>query len=198
MEHLFIVLSGLVIVIAYVPFIAGTIRGTVVPNRISWMIWFVQDCLMATSAVVGRTGPVAIMPIIWAVGAGIMLVLSFKRGVSEPVTFLEKVCLVLSGLGILLWVTTGSSRLGLVASVSAACIGGIPTTIKAWREPWTETMSGWLLMLAGTILSSLAIQEWTFDSGFLPITIGIFQALVTLPLVLYAVQKSIQIKTFVQ
>ncbi|MDE1970131.1 MAG: hypothetical protein KGI50_00940 [Patescibacteria group bacterium] len=191
MERLFVVLSALTISIAYIPFIVGTVKGTVIPNRMSWIIWFIQDGLMFTSALCGGIGPATVMPSVWTLGTGIVVVLSFKKGNYAPITGLEKICLVLSGLGILLWATTGSPRLGLIASVSASCVGGIPTTLKAWKEPWTETISGWLLMVMGTIFSSLAIQQWTFDSSFLPIAIGLFQISVVLPLISYKIKKSI-------
>jgi hypothetical protein len=191
MRQLFTVLSGLTIAIAYIPFIMGTIQGRVVPNRASWLVWFVQDVLMASSAIMAGVGPAAVMPVIWGLGATVMLILSLTKGTRGAFTGLEKACLVLSGLGILLWATTGAPRLALVASVSAACIGGVPTVVKAWVKPWTETMSGWLLMILGTVFSCLAIQKWTFDSGFLPIVMGLLQLSVALPQVLYTLNGSV-------
>ena len=192
MRQLFTVLSGLAIAIAFIPFIRGTIQGWVVPNRASWIVWFVQDVLIASSAIMAGVGPAAVMPVIWGLGATIMLILSVTKGTRGAFTGLEKASLVLSGLGILLWAMTGAPRLALVASVSAVCIGGVPTLVKAWVKPWTETMSGWLLMILGTVFSSLAIQRWTFDSGFLPVVIGLFQLSITLPLVLYTLNSSVR------
>jgi len=186
MEQLFTAISGLTIAIAYIPFIKGTIRGSVLPNRASWIVWFVQDVLIAASAIMAGAGPAAVMPVVWGLGAAIVLVLSLTKGTRGVFTVLEKACLVLSGLGLFLWATTGSPRLALVASVSAACIGGIPTVVKAWTKPWTEPMSGWLLLILGTVFSALAIQEWTFDSGLLPVAIGLFQLSVAVPLVLHS------------
>jgi len=136
-----------------------------------------------------------VMPVIWGLGATVMLILSLTKGTRGAFTGLEKACLVLSGVGILLWAMTGSPRLTLVASVSALCIGGIPTVFKAWIRPWTETMSGWLLMILGTVFSALAIQRWTFDSGFLPVVIGLFQLSVALPLVLLKLNGSAEPKS---
>jgi hypothetical protein len=191
-RQLFTVLSGLAIAIAFIPFIRGTIQGWVVPNRASWIVWFVQDVLIASSAIMAGVGPAAVMPVIWGLGATIMLILSVTKGTRGAFTGLEKASLVLSGLGILLWAITGAPRVALVASVSSVCIGGVPTLVKAWVKPWTETMSGWLLMILGTVFSSLAIQRWTFDSGFLPVVIGLFQLSVTLPLVLYTLNGSVR------
>lgn len=182
MEQVLTALSGLVTAIGYMSFIKGTLRGTMEPNRATWIVWFVQDGLMAASAVMVGIGPAAVMPVVWWVGAAIMLVLSMTRGAHIPFTRLEKACLGLSGVGILLWATTGSPLLALVASVSSACIGGIPTVIKAWEKPETESMSGWLLMFVATVFSSLAIQHWTFESGFLPIMVGALQISILLPL----------------
>jgi hypothetical protein len=191
-RQLFTVLSGLTIAIAYIPFIVGTIQGWVVPNRATWTVWFVQDVLIASSAIMAGVGPAAVMPVIWGLGAAIVLILSLTKGTRGTFTGLEKSCLGLSGLGILLWATTGSPRLALVASVSAAFIGGVPTVVKAWAKPWTETMSGWLLLILGTVFTSLAIQGSTFDSGFLQVVIGLLQLSVALPLVLYALNGPVR------
>ncbi len=184
MEQVFTAFSGLTIAIAYVLFIKGTINGTVQPNRASWAVWFVQDALMAASALMAGIGPAAVMPVVWGLGATIMLALCMTRGSPEAFTPMEKTCFALSGVGILLWATTGSPILALVASVSAACIGGIPTVIKAWTKPESEPMTGWLLMFIATVFSSLAISHWTFESGFLPIIVGILQMSIFSPLVL--------------
>jgi hypothetical protein len=191
--ELFTVLSGLTIALAYVPFIRGTIQGRVVPNRASWIVWFVQDVLIAASAAMAGAGlAVVVMPVVWGLGAAVVLVLSLTKGTRGAFSGLEKACLILSGLGLLLWATTGSPRLALVASVGAAVIGGIPTLVKAWSKPWTEPASGWLLLILGTVFSALAIREWTLDSGFLPVAIGLFQLSVAMPLVLYALNGSVR------
>lgn len=188
MEQVLTALSGITIAIGYVSFIKGTLRGTMQPNRATWAVWFVQDDLMAASALMAGIGPAAVMPVVWALGATIMLALCMTQGTHEAFTPMEKTCLALSGVGILLWATTGSPLLALVASVSAACIGGIPTVIKAWANPASEPMTGWLLMLTATVFSSLAIQSWTFESGFLPITVGILQISILLPLIPHALK----------
>lgn len=185
MEQVFTALSGLLIVVAYIDFVRGTLRGPIEPNRATWLVWLVQDVLMAASALVVGIGPAAVMPVVWGLGAGIMFFLSFTHGTRAPITPMEKTCVALSGFGILLWATTGSPILALVASVGSACIGGIPTLVKAWVRPKTEPMNGWLLMFVATIFSSLAIQRWTFESGFLPITVGIMQISILLPLTLH-------------
>lgn len=77
----------------------------------------------------------------------------------------------------------------LVTSVATVTIGGVPTILKAWQDPESESASGWILMLAATTCVALAIQEWTFESGFVPVTVGIFQTVVLLPLLVHAFRK---------
>src|SRR5438132_13794858 len=91
---------------SYIPFIRGTIQGRVVPNRASWIVWCVQDVLIASSAIMAGVGPAAVMPVIWGLGATMMLILSLTKGTRGAFTGLEKACLVLSGLGIIFGATT--------------------------------------------------------------------------------------------
>lgn len=183
------VLSGLLIAIGYVSFVKSTLNGSMKPNSATWIVWFFQDGLMAASALAAGIGPSAVMPVVWFLGAAAMLPLSLKYGSKEPFTALEKTCLALSGFGIVLWGVTGSPLLALVASVSTVTIGGIPTVLKAWRDPASESLVGWLLMLSATASVSLAVQTWTFDSGFVPVTVGLFQLTIVLPLFGHALRK---------
>lgn len=192
MEQILTALSGIAIAFGYVSFIKGTMLGIVKPSRTSWTVWFFQDGLMAVSALVAGIGPAAIMPVVWFAGAVIMLGLCLTKGTRDPFTPMEKACLVLSGFGILLWAVTGSPLTALVASVTAACIGGIPTVVKAWKKPETESVSGWLLMFVATIVNSLAIPRWTFESGLLPISVGILQIAILLPLVAHGFRSRVK------
>lgn len=185
----FTILSGILIAIGYVSFIRSTLNGSMKPNSATWIVWFFQDGLMAASALAAGIGPSAVMPVVWFLGAAAMLPLSLKYGSKEPFTALEKTCLALSGLGILLWAATGSPLTALVASVTTVNIGGIPTVLKAWREPASESLVGWLLMLGATASVSLAVQTWTFESGFVPVTVGLFQTTIVLPLLSHALRK---------
>src|SRR5256885_14382117 len=134
---------------SYIPFIRGTIQGRVVPNRASWIVWCVQDVLIASSAIMAGVGPAAVMPVIWGLGATMMLILSLTKGTRGAFTGLEKACLVLSGVGTLLWAMTGSPRLTLVASVSALCIGGGSPVVKNWGRAWGEAVSGRVVLFFG-------------------------------------------------
>lgn len=182
-------LSGLVIAIAYWDFINSTRKGLTKPNRATWFVWMVQDVLMAASALKAGIGPAVVMPVVWAAGAIPMFYLAQTMGEKKPFSALEQFCLVLSGFGILLWTITGDPLLALEASVGAACIGGIPTILKAWSDPASEPMKGWMLMLTATALTALAIKEWTFESGLVPISVGILQLVVLSPLIIFAILK---------
>src|SRR2546425_11122099 len=97
---MFTVLSGFTIAISYIPFIRGTIQGRVVPNRASWLFWFVPDVLIASSAIMAGAGPAAVMPVIWGLGGKMMLILSLTKGTLGAVSGLEKGLLGLSGAGV--------------------------------------------------------------------------------------------------
>ena len=189
MEQILVFLSGAAIVIAYFYFIHGTLCGPVRPNRATWLVWFVQDDLMAASALMAGVGPAAVMPVVWGSGAGIMFYIAHTRGTRKPFTPTELACMYLSALGIALWATVGSPILALVASVSSSCIAGIPTITKAWVDPKSEPLAGWLLMLTGTVFSAIAIQAWTFESGLIPIACGALQAGIVMLLTPYAIKK---------
>jgi len=68
----------------------------------------------------------------------------------------------------------------------------VPTVVKAWVKPWTETMSGWLLMILELSSVLWQFRSGRLDSGFLPVVIGLLQLSVALPLVLYTLNGSVR------
>lgn len=189
MELILPTLSGLSIALSYGIFISGVLKGGVTLKRSSWIVWAIQDLLIFLSALGVGVGPAIVMPAIWTCGAAVMLIMSFAHGKVEPFTSLDKWCLLLGFGGMTVWMLTGSARIGLVASISSALIGGIPTTKKAFTKPWTDSPTAWSLQLMGTIFSFMAIKKLTFDTGFLPIWVGLYQAITFFPLFIYRVTK---------
>lgn len=190
MEFFFTGFSGLFIVWAYGMMMADAYMGKTRPHRTTWFVWMVSDGVMAASTLMEDevTISVAIMPIVWFIGAIGMFCLSIKYGERGKLDSADDVVLTLSAFSLLLWYISGNPAIAIVGSVSAACIGGVPTIIQAWQDPSSESLKGWILMLAATGCSMIAIPKWTFISGFLPIMVALLQIVIITPLALAAIR----------
>jgi hypothetical protein len=73
---------------------------------------------------------------------------------------LDFVCIVLCAVGIMVWVATGSSLAGLVASIVADLVAVIPALVKTWRLPHTES---WLFYALDTLAAGFIMAAGPYD-----------------------------------
>ena len=66
--------------------------------------------------------------------------------------------------GIVLWALTDNPNLAIVFSLVADVFAGLPTFIKAYRYPETESSVAYAISTFGFGLSILAIQTYTFET----------------------------------
>ena len=99
-------------------------------DRMSWLIWAAAP-LVAFAA--GRASPV-----IWALGAGPLLVFAatFTRAAAGwRVTWLDLGCAVVSSTALGCWLATGSPGPATALAIAADLGAAIPTAWKSWRSP---------------------------------------------------------------
>jgi hypothetical protein len=65
-------------------------------------------------------------------------------------------CLVISLSAIVLWQVTGNPMVALYLAVAADLFAGIPTFVKAYRDPASETLSAYLIAFFAAIAAGLS------------------------------------------
>ena len=159
MGQTFGLLSAALSVLAFLPYIADTLRRRTRPHRTSWFIWWVLSALcFAAQAFEGATAS------LWFSGAqvagtGLVALLSIRYGVGG--TFCGKDCVILSiaGAGLVAWLTTENAAYALAISIAISLLGGLPTIHNAHRQPSTETTWTWALYLVGAGCAAVSVGE---------------------------------------
>jgi hypothetical protein len=142
-----------------------TIVGKAQPNRITWLLWgifpmviFVAqraqgvDGLSWTSFVAGVT-PLLI------VAASFLNKDAYWR--SEPRDYYLMAGAV---IGIVLWAITDDPNLALLFALLADMLAGVPTLIKSYRHPRSESWIAYAISAFGFGISFLAVQTYNFES----------------------------------
>jgi hypothetical protein len=80
-------------------------------------------------------------------------------------------CGGLSFLGLLLWVLTREGNIAIVFSIVADGLAALPTVLKAYKEPETESYPVFLLAAISAIITLLTIDTWTFANYGFPLYI---------------------------
>lgn len=161
-------LSGLVFVLADIPYIKDTLSGKTKPHRTSWFLYFVLNSIsIANQAASGATNSLW-FPIAGAITTLIIFILALKRGVGGY-QGLDIICLIGALIGIALWAIFNNPLLSIVANLIATSFAVAPTIKKAYIKPKTETAITYALGALSAALAAFAVGKLDLKLLLLPV-----------------------------
>jgi len=153
-------------------YLRDTLRGTTKPNRVTWLLWAVAPLLAATVELDQGVGLRALPTFM----VGFMPLLVFAASFHNPdsvwrIRRIDYACGALSVGGTLIWLVTRNGVLAISAAIVADFLAGVPTLMKSWTHPETETVYSYIGAVISMSIVLLTIQHWTFDVAAFPIFI---------------------------
>ncbi len=160
-------LSGILTLLAFVPYIRAILRRETVPNTVSWCIWFFVGLILLSSY--AASGGVAALgyAVAAVLGQGIVCLLLFRYGTGRMST-VDWICVAGAAVSVLLWLLTSSPEPTHFFIVLIDFFGWIPTFRKVLKDPSSENLSGWLLWAAGATIAVLNVSDWSFVNALYP------------------------------
>ncbi len=170
-------LAGFFFILAFIPYFTQTLNGQVRPNRATWLIWTILGVLIfASYKSVGAENTIWVA-IAGAIGPFAILILAFWRG-EGGISKLDIACLASAFMGLVGWYFTANAFVGLVLFLVVDGMGAIPTVIKTWRNPKSESLPGWTLWLTGSTFQLFALEKWDIELSLYPIYFFVGQIIV--------------------
>jgi hypothetical protein len=146
----------------------AVLKGKARPNRVTWFMWALAP-LIAFAAEIGEgVGLQSILTFMVGFGPLIVFVASFVNSKSVwQLSRFDIMCGVLSMLGLILWLITRHGNIAISLSIAADAMAAMPTVVKSWRDPKSESYAVFLAAMVSSALTLLTIDRWTFaDWGF--------------------------------
>lgn len=164
MLHIFGILSGVLVVLAAIPYIRDILKGETRPNKVTWFIWLLLQSLAFVSQLVegGRDSLLLSGGDIFITAT--ILILAFYKGESKW-HWIDKVSLVGAVIGLIAWYFFNQPVLALAITIFIDFCGVVPTLRKAYVDPHSETLSTWLIVGVGAIFGAFAVGK--FDIALL-------------------------------
>lgn len=148
------------------------LKGRAKPNRVTWFLWALAP-LIAFAAEIGEgVGLQSILTFTVGFGPILVLLASFANKKSIwKLTHFDVVCGALSLTGLCLWLITRHGDLAIIFAIVADGLAALPTVVKSWRHPSTESHHVYLAACISSSLTLLTIDNWTFANYGFPIYI---------------------------
>jgi hypothetical protein len=166
-------LSGILIVISYLPYIRDILLHKTKPERASWLIWAVLGSIAFFSQFAVGGSFSLILPASETLFTVLIFVLAIKYGVGG-FTRRDIIALIAAAMGLILWYFTKQPLAALIITVIIDSIGAILTVIKSYHDPESETLISWVLVATAGILATFAVGK--IDGSLLLYPLYIFAA----------------------
>jgi energy-converting hydrogenase Eha subunit A len=142
-----------------------TITGKTKPNRVTWLLWwlfptitFIAQRAQGVKALSWATFVAGFCPFLIVLASFLNEKAYWK---TEPRDYYLMVGAL---LGIILWFLTSNPNIAILFSLIADLLAGLPTLIKAYRHPETESWIAYAISTFGFGLGVLAIPSYTFEN----------------------------------
>jgi hypothetical protein len=189
-KAIFGILSAFFTFAGLVPYFLEIHKREIYPHNLSWLGWaFIT--LVGGIAMLANGGSWSVV-IIFANTLSCLLVVAYsiykKVGVWST-TLYDYVFFGLGILGIILWQTFDVPLIAVVCSVLADLFFGIPTLVKAYKNPKSELTIAWFSCTIAGLFSLFAVRSFMVIDFLYPLYLFIFDSMVFLILIFFKNKK---------
>lgn len=159
-------------------YIRDTLRGQTKPNRVSWLLWSVIP-IIATAAALSDGVGWAVLPVFMA-GFNSLLVFGasfLNKNAYWKLGIFDYACGLLSVLALVLWAITKEPNVAIALAIIGDSLASVPTLVKSWKYPKTESAVTYTTGLFGALTSFAAMKIWGFSELAFPIYLIIIDSL---------------------
>ena len=178
-----LILSAAVTLYFALGYVRATLKGWVIPNKVTWFLWALAP-MIAFFATFSSSGfSLGQIPVFMAgftpllvFGASFINKQSFWK-----ITFFDLSCGIVSLI---------TSNLAILLAIMSDALAALPTLIKAWRYPETESIKPFAAGIVTTGIALPATSTWDFAHLAFPVYLFLLNILMTV--ILKVKDKSIK------
>lgn len=172
-----------------VPFYVRDIfLGKTKPNFVSWFFWMLAPFIGVFLELKAGAG-LSVLPVFLAgfVCVPVLIAATVKHNGYWKITSFDVGCGIFSMVSIILWVATRNTDISIIFAILADLFAAIPTIIKSYKFPETETAIMYMPGIINNTIGLLIVHKWIFSQY----SFGIYFILVNLTLVFLISRKKI-------
>jgi hypothetical protein len=147
-------------------YIRETLKGNTKPNRVSWTIWFIAP-IVASAISFSKGAGISALPIFMAGFIPFLVIIGsfWNKNAYWKLGKLDYICFALSIFAIVSWIFLKEGTLVTICAILADGIAFIPTYVKSWTNPETETLSSYYSGSFNALLSIFTLTAFSFNTA---------------------------------
>lgn len=158
-------------------YLYDTLTGKAQPNRVTWLLWgifpmviFVAQRAQGIEELSWTSFVAGFMPLL------IVAASFFNRKAYWKSAPRDYYLMAAAAIGIILWALTDDPNLALIFSLLADVLAAIPTLIKSYSHPRSESWIGYTVSAFGFGLSLLSIQTYNVENAAFAVYVFLLNA----------------------
>lgn len=175
----FVIVGAIIAAIGSLSYLIDTVKGRVKPNRVSFLLWSLAPLIAFFAEIKQGVGIQALMTFIVGILPLTIFIASFvnKKAVWNLTGF-DLICGALSIIGLVFWYITKSGNIAIIFSIVADALAAVPTVVKSFNYPETESAWPYFASTISAILTLLTVTVWNVANIAFPLYIVLITLLI--------------------
>lgn len=159
LKIIFAFIALVVSLFAFYPYLRDIFLNRTKPHIYTWLIWTITQGTAVFALWYGGGGWGAVELTIGTFLVFIIFLFSIKKG-TRNITKSDTIILFVALLSVIVWWKLDNPILAVIMVSLIDLFGYIPSWRKCWSNPYSETLSTWVLFAIGNIFAILALNEY--------------------------------------
>jgi hypothetical protein len=163
------VFATIIALVAYIPYLIDMFRGKNQPHLYTWISITLITAVIAYLQLIGGAG-VGSVPVIIGVGVDIVILFYCFRFGTKDIVLMDKICLIISVVGLICYILLRNQPfISLVIVSIAEVISFVPTIRKTRKDPYSESLTSYYLLLLKLSLVLIALENYNLLTASYPL-----------------------------
>ncbi len=148
--------AGLIQISSIIPYVRDILKGTTRPNIVSYILWTLLQLIAIFAQFSAGASWSIIILIATTFNTSLIVILCLMGYGYKKYGLTDKICFVFAIVAIVFWQLTKQPLLALVLTILADLIAAIPTIVKTYREPHSELVVSWFMIMISSSLAGIS------------------------------------------
>ncbi len=155
----FTIIAAVIGVLAFIPYLRDIFLLKTKPHAYTWLIWVITQGTAVLGIWYGGGRWGALNLTVGIVLAFVVFLFSLKYG-TKNITKSDTAILIAALLAILVWWQLDQPLISVIMVSAIDVIGYFPSFRKSYQEPWSETLTSWILFSVSNVFAMLALSQY--------------------------------------